>query len=510
LEGPLKCGIIAALQNEQTGEASADMKVTTERLENCQVNVIVEMDAADIDKQLRQTARMISRSYNVPGYRRGKAPYHAVVRIFGREAVQQQMLESYGQEIYEEALEEVEFEPYEIGELQEVEWDPFRMTILLPIQPEVDLGDYRAVRVPHEPEPVSEEDVQQRLEDLQRENGQWVPVERPAAFGDEVVLDFEAKVGDELIMSQEEHEMVLEAESSLPIAGFHEEIVGVAPGETKTFTLTVPEGDVEGDLVGEEATVTATLHTVREEDLPPLDDELAMMVGDYDTLDDLRASIREELESAARDQAESEYLDKVLDAMIESAVKLEYPPQAVDRETDLALSQMERSLAAQGIQLDTFLNMIGKTREAYREDMRPSAEERLQKRLVLNEIAQLEGLEADAEELDAQIERLAAMAGPSSDEMREMLESPEGRQSIADDLVIEQAQELVTQIGKGEAPPPEEEAEEEALEAEEGVEPASGAEGTEEPAAETLPQEEAGTEAEEQEADEVAEEEESD
>jgi trigger factor len=469
------------------------MKVTTERLDNCQVNVIVEMDPADIDKQLRQTARMISRSYNVPGYRRGKAPYHAVVRIFGKEAVQQQMLEAYGQEIYEEALEEVELEPYEVGELQDVEWDPFRMTILLPIQPEVDLGDYRAARVPHEPEPVSEEDVQQQLEVLQREQGQWVPVERPAAFGDEVVLDFEAKAGDKLIMSQEGHEMVLEDGATLPMPGFHEEIVGVAPGETKAFTLTVPEGDVEEDLVGQEATVSATLHTVREEDLPPLDDELAMMVGDYDTLDDLRASIREELESAARDQAESEYLDKVLEVMIESAVKIEYPPQAVDREMDLALSQMERSLASQGIQLDTFLNMIGKTREAYREDMRPSAEERLQKRLVLNEIAREEGLEADPEELDAQIERLVEMAGPSADQMREMLESPEGSQSIADDLVIEQAQELVTQIGKGEAPPLEKEEE--------------AAEETDEPAAEAPPQEEAGTEAEEQEANETAEEE---
>lgn len=481
------------------------MKVTTERLENCQVNVIVEMDAADIDKELRQTARMISRSYNVPGYRRGKAPYHAVVRIFGKEAVQQQMLEDHGQELYEQALEKVEFEPYEVGELQDVEWDPFRMTILLPIQPQIDLGDYRAARVSYEPEPVSEDDIQQQLEGLQREQGQWVPVERPAAWGDEVVLDFEAKAGDELIMSREGHEMVLEDGATIPMPGFHEEIVGVAPGETKTFTLTVPEGDVEEDLVGQDATVSATLHTVREEDLPPLDDELAMMVGDYDTLDDLRASIREELESAARDQAESEYLDKVLDAMIESAVSIEYPPQAVDREVDLTLSQMERNLAAQGIELNTFLNMIGKTREAYRQEMRPSAEERLQKRLILNEIARQEGLEADPEALDAQIERLVEMAGPSADQMREMLESPEGRQSIADDLVIEQAQELVTQIGKGEAPPLEKEEE-----AEEDAEPASEGEETEEPAAETDPQEEAGTEAEEQEAGETADEEESD
>ena len=465
------------------------MKVTTERLENCQVNVIVEVDAAEIDKQLRQTARVISRSYNIPGYRRGRAPYHAVVRIFGKEALRQQMLEDYGQELYEKALEEIEYEPYEMGELQDVEWDPFRMIVLLPIGPEADLGDYGAVRVDFEPEPVTDEDVDQRIDDLRRENGQWVPVERPAEFGDQVVLDFEAKAGDTLIMSQEGHEMVLEDGVTMPMPGFHEEIVGVAPGETKTFTLTVPEGDLEEDLVGQEATVTATLQTVREEDLPPLDDELALMVGDYDTLDDLRASVREELESKAQSQAETEYLDKVLEAMIEAAVKVEYPPQAVDRETELTLSQMERNLAAQGMQLDTFLNMIGKTRESYKQEVRPSAEDRLQKRLVLNEVARREGLEADPEELEAQIERLVEMAGPNADEMREMLDSPEGRQSIAEDLVMEQAQERVTQIGKGEAPPleVEEEAEEEASEAQ--------------------PQEDATADAEEQEAGETAEEE---
>ena len=466
------------------------MKVTTERLEDCQVNVIVEVDAADIDKQLRQTARVISRSYNIPGYRRGKAPYHAVVRVFGKEALRQQMLEDYGQELYEKALEEIEYEPYEMGELQDVEWEPFRMTVLLPIDPEADLGDYRAVRVDFEPEPVTDEDVDRQLEDLRRENGQWVPVERPAEYEDQVVLDFEAKAGETLIMSQEGHETVLEDGRTIPIPGFHEEIVGMAPGETKTFTLTVPEGDVEEDLAGQEATVTATLQTVREEDLPPLDDELALMVGDYDSLDDLRASIREELESTAQGQAESEYLDKVLEAMIEAAVKIEYPPQAVDRETELTLGQMERSLAAQGMQLDTFLNMVGKTRESYKQEVRPAAEDRLKKRLVLNEVARQEGLEADPEELEEHIEHLVEMAGPNGDEMREMLDSPEGRQSIAEDLIMEQAQERVTQIGKGEAPPLE-------------VEEEAAAEEIE--ASEALPQEDETVDAGEQEAGETSE-----
>jgi trigger factor len=188
-----------------------DMKVTTERLDNCQVNVIVEMDAAEIDEKLRETARKISRQFTVPGYRRGRAPYNAVLRVFGREALHQQALEDFGNELYDKALEQIEYKPYEAGELKEVEWEPFRMTILLPIQPEVDLKDYRAVRVPLVPEPVTEERVSEYVEQLRREHAQWVPGDEPAAFGNQVELDIKGVAGDETIMDHEEYELLLEA-----------------------------------------------------------------------------------------------------------------------------------------------------------------------------------------------------------------------------------------------------------------------------------------------------------
>jgi trigger factor len=429
------------------------MKVTTERLENCQVNVIIEMDAADIEKKLRQTARSMSRQYTIPGYRRGKAPYHAVIRVFGREMVQQQALEDFGNDLYEAALEEIEYDPYEVGELQEVEWDPFRMTILLPIRPEVDLGDYRAVRVPFEPEAITDERVEEYLTELRQDKAQWVPVERPAGLGDMVVIDAEGKIEDDVVLSNEDHELILEGESNIPLPGFHAEIVGMSPGEDKTFALTYPEDDPREEVAGKEATFTVRLYTVKGQDLPPLDDELAMMVGDYDSLDALKAAIRENLETEALQAAEAEYLDNILETMIEEAVKIEYPLQAVDREADLILDQMERNLASTGLELDNYLAMIGKTREMYKREVQPSAEARLQKRMVLNQVARREDLQVDSEEIDAEIDRLSAMLGDEADQMRQVLDTPEGRQSMADDLVIYQVQERVKQIAKGEAPP---------------------------------------------------------
>ena len=172
------------------------------------------------------------------------------------------------------------------------------------------------------------------------------------------------------------------------------------------------------------------------------------------------------METTALRQAENESPDKVLEAMIEAAVKIEYPPQAANREADLIMGQMERNLAASGLELDTYLGMLGKTREGYRQELLPAAEERLQKRLVLEEVARLEALEADAEAVDDEIERLIEAMGPEAEQMRELLESPGGRQSVADDLVMAQTRDRVVQIGKGEAPELEQEAEAAGAEAE--------------------------------------------
>jgi trigger factor len=187
-----------------------------------------------------------------------------------------------------------------------------------------------------------------------------------------------------------------------------------------------------------------------------MDDELALMVGDYDSLEDLKASVRERLETEVLENAESEYLSDVLDAMQEAAVRIEYPPEAVDRESELAVSQMERNMAAQGLPPETLWRMMGKSREMYKEDIRSSAEQRLRRRLVLDEVARREQLKPEPDEVEAEIERIAEMAGAEADQMREMLETPEGQASLAEDLTLSMAQERVKEIGRGEAPPLEE------------------------------------------------------
>ena len=453
------------------------MKVTSERQENCQVRVTVELDAVEVENKLRQTAQRLSRRYTVPGYRKGKAPYAAVLRTFGRELLQEQTLEEFGQELYDQALKEIEYEPYTAGSLEKVEWDPFRLEILVPIMPEVDLGDYRAVRAAPEPKPVAEDAVDRYLEDLRQQHTQWISVERPAALGDHVVVDIEGRAGDEVVLSNQGRELTLDAAGLYPLPGFHEQIAGMLPGEEKQFTLAYPGDDFRQDLAGREAAFTVKLVAVNEADVPPLDDELAQMVGDYNTLADLRAAAQKNLEEEARQAAEAELPDKALDAMIAAATKIEYPPQAVEKELDSMLEDMEENLSTRGMKLDTFLGMIKKTREAYRQELRPAAEERLRHVLALGEAIKREGIKVEAPDIEARVEELKAQEEFQSEEAQKFLDDPATRAGIANDLLLTKTRERIALIARGEAPPLEVVAEAPVeAEAPAGTEPAEAAE----------------------------------
>lgn len=428
------------------------MQVTSERLENCQVRVTVELDAAEVEAKLRQTAQQVSRKYTIPGYRKGKAPYAAVVRSFGRELLQQQALEDFGQELYDQALGQIEYEPYDMGELEKVEWEPFRMNILVPIRPQVDLGDYRSVRLAPEVEPVTDEDVDRYLEELRRQHAQWVPVGRPAALGDQVVVDIDAQVDGTTVLGNQGRELILSADGRYPVPGFHEQVAGMTAGEEKTFTLAYPASDPRQDLAGKEAEFNVKLVAVNEEDVPPLDDDLALMVGDYESLADLRTAVRADLEREAGERAEADFAEKVLTAMIDQAAKIEFPPQAVDKELDNSLERMEGSLSGRGLKLDTYLGMIGKTRAAYRDELRPMAVNQVRRTLALGEIIRREGLSVEGEAVQAEIERLAASEEFQGDEMQKLLQSAGARISVMNDLLITRAHQRVAAIARGEAP----------------------------------------------------------
>ena len=436
------------------------MKVTPEEHPNRQVTLTVEVEEERAQRALRQAARRLSRRTRIPGFRPGKAPYGIVVRTVGEDYLRAEAFEAVGQQLYKDALEEAEIEAYAQGTLDDVQWDPLTFKVTVPLPPLVELGDYRALRVPPEPILVLDEEMDEALQHLRERYAEWVPVDRPAAYDDMLVMDIKGAVGDEEIMNQQNWERVLQEESSGSLPGFDAALVGLSTGDEHSFDVTYPEGTTR--WAGETARFEVTLHGVKAKELPPLDDEFAQTIGEHETLDELQEAVREDLRTQR--EAESEYEGKVLDALVEQA-QIEFPPLMLDKELDDLLGNHDRLLRQQGTPLDEWLRVSGKSKEDYREETRPQAERRLKRNLALSELVEQEKLAVEDADVDEEIER--RVAGQSSDtaqQLRELLDSSSGRQMLRKDLLTQKALQRLLSIAKGEFEPSAAE-EEEAAEA---------------------------------------------
>jgi trigger factor len=422
------------------------LKVTSTDLGDRQVELKIEVDKKRVENALRVQARSVAKEYNIPGFRRGRAPYHIILQRFGREALLQEALEDLGQELYQEALKGEELEPYAAGSLQDMQLDPLVLTMRVPLQPVVDLGDYRELRLEPPVVSVDEEQIADKLEQLRQENVILEPAdERPAALGDMVTLDANAEVDGEPIISEEDYDLVLDVEDNSFTNGFVEQIVGLTAGEEKSFTLALPEDE-------QEAAYNVTLHAVKSRTLPELDDDLARTVGDFDTLAELRQDIRDKLQQRAQRQADNKYTQDVIEALVAQA-SIEYPPDLVNDQLDSMFEDMKNRLQGQGVALDDYLKLTGQTEDAFREANRPAAEKSARRGLVMNELARQEGLGLEAAEVDQRIaDTAAALGGEQNQQLLQMLSAPENVRSMVNSLLADKVIQRMLDIARGQVP----------------------------------------------------------
>ena len=426
------------------------MEVTAERLENCQVELTIEVDEERVEQELRRVAQRVSKRRRIPGFRPGKVPYDVVLRYFGKNTLYQEVFEDLGQAVFKEALEKEAIEPFAQAELVDVQFEPMVLKMVVPVAPIVELGDYRQLRLTPPKVIVSDEEVETALESIQAQHGQWQPVERPAQLDDQVIVDIESTVEGEVVLRNQERTLLLKAESPYPLPGFNEQIVGMAIGEEREFDLTYPETSANEKLAGKESHFTVHLHDLKELVLPELDDDLAKTVGDFETFDDLKAKVRESLQAEAEQEAESRFASEVLTATVERA-RIEFPPVLLERELDSLLEEQDGVLRQrEGLTLDNWLEINKKSKEEYRDELRPRAAERLKRGLALGKVVELEGITVEEEEVGTQIERMSLAFGEQADKARDVFSSPDNMRSIASDLLTNKALQRVVAIARGE------------------------------------------------------------
>jgi trigger factor len=446
------------------------LKVTTERQENCIVQLTISVDEEKETEYLRRSARALSREYRIHGFRPGKAPYGVVIQRLGLDAVRAEALEQFGDEVFEQGLAESKLEPVAQASLQNVTWDPMTLHVQVPVQPEVLLKEYRDIRITWGVPEVTEEQVNEELIKLQQEQSEWRPDDRPAEMGDQVVLNIKGTVEGEIVLENSNRELVLDPDSPYPVPGFAGAIAGMQPTETKEFDLAYPEDHYNAEIAGKEGHFEVTLNEIRVEVLPELDDEFAILVGDYESLSELKASIREKLEGEARQRAESEYEEQVWEKLLETA-EIDYPVVMVERETESVKAQLEQQLQQrQGMDFQSYLSLTNTTEEAWAAEARPQAEERVKRGLLLAEVVEQEELSVEPGEVEAEIEEMLEPLGERGEQLREVFDSPAGRMSITERLLSRKAMERLKAIARGDEPlkgnPPAAAAEEAVIEAE--------------------------------------------
>lgn len=443
------------------------MKIETTPLEDHQIKLNVEIEPETLEGSKRKAAKKIAKKIKVPGFRPGKAPYSVVQRQVGDGAILEEALDILLQDIYPSIIEEAEIDPYGPGALQNiVTMEPPTFEFLIPLSPEVKLSEYREVRVDVEPKKVADEDIQKVLDNLREGQAIIEPSDKVADQGDMVYIlisgEREApKDGEEKSLVEERKlPVVIEKEDSdttgeWPFPGFSRNLIGMKAGDEKEIKHKFDKEYEYEDLRGVKAVYQVKVDEVKARILPELDDEFAKSLGEYDNMEDVRKDIQENLEM----RYEQEYLGELDDKIIEEILpdtEIKFPPQMLEDELSSMLSELNSRLESQGLNMDIYLKSRElENDEQLREELKPSAEDRLKRALILMEIAKQEEIQINPEDVNRQIQGTIAQINqyyPEADARR--LTSGESLNNIINritsDNMIENTLIRLRKIAKGE------------------------------------------------------------
>ena len=426
------------------------MKVTKESSSAVEVILNVEMDTADEDPYIDRSYRRTVGRLNIPGFRKGKAPRSIVESYVGRIALVQEALDFMIPETLNKALQEEEIQAFVEPRVEVLELEPVSFKATVPLEPTVELGDFYNVRLEKEPVEIADEEVDQVLERIRREMAPWEPVARPVQFGDLLNLNVQGEMDGEEVVNDQEVDYIPETTNVLPFPGFAEHLENLEEGQSKEFNVTIPEEYPRPEYAGKEVAFKVDVISVKEKALADLDDEFAKGVGEgFDDMAALRAHILERVTSEAEAQANYSFQEQSMNSLLESAT-ITTSDLLLEREIQSMQEERERMLRNQRLDLDTYLSYVGKTEEEFQEELRPVAEDRLNRMLVVRKLAQEEGLEVSPEEVREEIETMLATAsGENVNAMRRAFNTEGTTDSIRSSLLNQKVMARLVEIVQG-------------------------------------------------------------
>ena len=476
------------------------MNLQTERIENHRAQLTIEIEMDQLDAAKKQAARQISRRVRIKGFRKGKAPYRLIAQYVGEAAILEEALESLGDDLYKQALQESDILPYGPGAFDEFKVEPAPTFVFtVPLQPEVDLKDYADIRLDFESPGVDDDEVEQSLQQLRMrevevldaelkvaELGNRVHVSVDSEFVDgEEPADNEEEATDEVAESAGEQQdpaesepdgdaekespyipkkgdtfvkedntvLILDPNEDSFVDGFVEALIGAELGSDIVFELTIPDDDADETIANRRVSFVVTMKKIESILVPQLDNEFAERISknrgdEIQDLDGLRQLIREDLQKNALDRAKQQYSGQVLQKIVEGAT-IEYPELMLSEHIDELIAEFAESLKRQNLSLDDYFRFTGSTREELQEQYRDRADTSLRQRLVLREFAQSQEVDVDDEQIEMRMDLVVAGYGHSP-EIRKLFDTPQMRGNLRNELMMSNINARLYALGQGE------------------------------------------------------------
>ena len=426
------------------------MSLQVEKLEKNMAKLTIEVSAEDLEKAMQAAYQKAKGRITLPGFRKGKAPRKMIEQMYGKGIFLEDAANALIPEHYSKALEECELEIVSQPQIDVTQAEPgkaFIFTAEVAVKPEVTLGEYKGVEVPKSETEVTDEDVEAELKKEQEKNSRTISVEdRAAQLNDIVTIDFEGSVDGVPFDGGQATEYPLTLGSNTFIPGFEEQLVGAKVGDDVDVKVTFPEEYQAKELAGKEAIFKCAVKKIEAKELPELDDDFAKDVSEFDTLAEYKEHVKTNLEDKKANEAKRAKEDAAVDKAIENA-QMDIPEAMLMTQCRQMLDDFSRRMQSQGLSMDQYFQFTGMTADKMMEDMKPQALKRIQTRLVLEKVAEVENIQPTEEEVNEEISKMAEAYKMEADKLKELLGERELEQ-MKKDMAVQKAVTVIADAAK--------------------------------------------------------------
>ena len=426
------------------------MSLQVEKMEKNMAKLTIEVSAEDLEKAMQSAYQKAKGRISIPGFRKGKAPRKMIEQMYGKGIFLEDAVNALIPEHYSKALSECELEIVSQPQIDVTQMEPGKALIFtaeVAVKPEVTLGEYKGVEVPKAEIEVTEEEIEAAIKREQEKNSRTITVEdRAAEEGDIVTIDFEGFVDGEAFEGGKGEDYPLTLGSHTFIPGFEEQLVAAKTGEHVEVNVTFPEEYQAKELAGKAAVFQCDVKKIEAKELPELNDDFAKDVSEFDTLAEYKEDVKKNLTESKEKEALRAKEDAAIEKIIENA-EMEIPEAMLDTQCRQMMDDFGRRMQSQGLSMEQYFQFTGQTAEKMMEDMKPQALKRIQTRLVLEKIVEVENIQPTEEEVNEEISKMAAMYKMEADKLKELVGEREMEQ-MKKDMAVQKAVTFVAEAAK--------------------------------------------------------------